>query len=729
MEFYHPDLFSDRDPSKPRQWPQNGTHRHQSPKSPPQPISSTSLPSVHLRPSHVHPAHLVSTLHYQPSLHGVTQPFPVHSGGNPPEYGHRNLNLAMNPVPSYEHQRMLPPLSKSPAQHYLPPLNLASPNIPQHKSKSVDLSGYGKRNLPPSTHTRLPSIDSLTFSSTPALLPGSPFYQTPRSMHSSASCWNDSPMLKDGVSPLHHTPSSAPVDILRHSVASYERDGKQERWAMKHKKSRRYSSSPPLPSTSPNAAALLPKILKLTKSARKTKTVKKKTSSGSVGAVVDSSVPINFPGHPTPSPIEVPPYQRPWLPVCNGAVSNTIVQKAYSAPVLTSIVEHRAAEVEPEVQRTEEPAAPPVKPPRKIITVFEYQINSHWVMWDHETGLVHLTGIWKAVRELNEFSETELLAKYKQQPSLFQNGAVPVAPGTPTPANNKADIARLIESAPSMEVASQIKRIRGGFLKIQGTWLPFELARELALRICYHIRYCLVPIFGDQFPRECLKPEDEGFGKLVFGGTGDAKRLGLVNSGSSISANGDTDSLSPIDSASLSSQTSLALSERNFTPAKSLLAFRFPILDADTSARPEIHRSGERQRSFRLKTRSITETTFPFPPCEGATPSDDDQGFTSSDFFSDDDEEEIDQNIIDASKSLQLLSRGSSFSSVSGSGTKSASGGLLGTIPEMSMTPGYQRRKEPSPSDVMSMEMMNIDQLGEEGMVASSLLALSSSGA
>ena len=36
----------------------------------------------------------------------------------------------------------------------------------------------------------------------------------------------------------------------------------------------------------------------------------------------------------------------------------------------------------------------------------------------------------------------------------------------------------------------------------------------LAKRFCYHIRFQLIPIFGNAFPLECLKPDDKGFGEL-----------------------------------------------------------------------------------------------------------------------------------------------------------------------------------------------------------------------
>ena len=57
----------------------------------------------------------------------------------------------------------------------------------------------------------------------------------------------------------------------------------------------------------------------------------------------------------------------------------------------------------------------------------------------------------------------------------------------------------------NFEFHDLLKRIRGGYIKIQGTWLPFEVTRALCLRFCYPIRYLLVPIFGPTFPSECAE--------------------------------------------------------------------------------------------------------------------------------------------------------------------------------------------------------------------------------
>ena len=40
-----------------------------------------------------------------------------------------------------------------------------------------------------------------------------------------------------------------------------------------------------------------------------------------------------------------------------------------------------------------------------------------------------------------------------------------------------ADIIKMIDSQP--ELAGQIRRVRGGYLKIQGTWMPYEVRRHL----------------------------------------------------------------------------------------------------------------------------------------------------------------------------------------------------------------------------------------------------------
>ncbi|KAI5964685.1 uncharacterized protein KGF55_001754 [Candida pseudojiufengensis] len=144
---------------------------------------------------------------------------------------------------------------------------------------------------------------------------------------------------------------------------------------------------------------------------------------------------------------------------------------------------------------------------RNYLTVYEYTVNDHWIIWDYETGFVHLTGIWKASLNARDNISTKSNDRdYTTTSSSPSSSAV-------TPNHLKADIVKLLESTPK-DYQSYIKRIRGGFLKIQGTWLPIKLCKILARRFCYHIRFELVPIFGEDFPQSCLKPNEKGFGEL-----------------------------------------------------------------------------------------------------------------------------------------------------------------------------------------------------------------------
>ncbi|CAK5269957.1 unnamed protein product [Mycena citricolor] len=115
--------------------------------------------------------------------------------------------------------------------------------------------------------------------------------------------------------------------------------------------------------------------------------------------------------------------------------------------------------------------------PRGYIPVYEYPLNGQWIMMDIDDGYILWTGIWKAL------------------------------------GNSKADIVKMVDSQP--ELASVIRRVRGGYLKIQGTWMPYETALRLARRVAWNIREDLVPLFGPTFPGTCLSPDQPGYGQIV----------------------------------------------------------------------------------------------------------------------------------------------------------------------------------------------------------------------
>ncbi|KAI0363854.1 hypothetical protein BV20DRAFT_975148 [Pilatotrama ljubarskyi] len=119
--------------------------------------------------------------------------------------------------------------------------------------------------------------------------------------------------------------------------------------------------------------------------------------------------------------------------------------------------------------------------PRGYIPVYEYPLNGQWIMLDMDDGYVLWTGIWKAL------------------------------------GNSKADIVKIVDSQP--DLATRLRRVRGGYLKIQGTWMPYEIALRLARRVAWPIRYDLVPLFGPNFPETCLHPDSPGYGQISKPGT------------------------------------------------------------------------------------------------------------------------------------------------------------------------------------------------------------------
>ncbi|KAJ7576463.1 transcription regulator HTH, apses-type DNA-binding domain-containing protein [Mycena floridula] len=120
--------------------------------------------------------------------------------------------------------------------------------------------------------------------------------------------------------------------------------------------------------------------------------------------------------------------------------------------------------------------------PRGYIPVYEYPLNGQWIMMDIDDGYILWTGIWKAL------------------------------------GNSKADIVKMIDSQP--DLAPVIRRVRGGYLKIQGTWMPYEVALRLSRRVAWPIRDDLIPLFGPTFPSTCLSPDQPGYGQVVASGPG-----------------------------------------------------------------------------------------------------------------------------------------------------------------------------------------------------------------
>ncbi|KAH3685615.1 hypothetical protein WICPIJ_003415 [Wickerhamomyces pijperi] len=112
---------------------------------------------------------------------------------------------------------------------------------------------------------------------------------------------------------------------------------------------------------------------------------------------------------------------------------------------------------------------------RNFLTVFEYVLGGNWVIWDYHHGLVFFTGLYKICNEGEKWDYLKIIDKY------------------------------------SVNNMSSVKRIRGGYLKIQGTWIPYKLAYEMASRFCYKYRYQLTPLFGEKFASDCVPPSLDKF--------------------------------------------------------------------------------------------------------------------------------------------------------------------------------------------------------------------------
>ncbi|KAJ6543567.1 hypothetical protein DFH09DRAFT_1390749 [Mycena vulgaris] len=144
--------------------------------------------------------------------------------------------------------------------------------------------------------------------------------------------------------------------------------------------------------------------------------------------------------------------------------------------------------------------------PRGYIPVYEYPLNSQWIMMDIDDGYILWTGIWKGS------CPTLLLSGILKVHALSSSSTSEI---TPCPS---ADIVKMIDSQP--ELAHVIRRVRGGYLKIQGTWMPFEVALRLARRVAWNIREDLIPLFGPNFPSTCLSPDQPGYGQVVASASG-----------------------------------------------------------------------------------------------------------------------------------------------------------------------------------------------------------------
>ncbi|KAK3400388.1 hypothetical protein B0T20DRAFT_391904 [Sordaria brevicollis] len=58
--------------------------------------------------------------------------------------------------------------------------------------------------------------------------------------------------------------------------------------------------------------------------------------------------------------------------------------------------------------------------------------------------------------------------------------------------------------------------ITGGAIKAQGYWMPYACARAVCATFCYQIAGALIPLFGPDFPSECISPGEPRYGLMVI---------------------------------------------------------------------------------------------------------------------------------------------------------------------------------------------------------------------
>ncbi|KAL9038142.1 MAG: hypothetical protein Q9180_003309 [Flavoplaca navasiana] len=117
---------------------------------------------------------------------------------------------------------------------------------------------------------------------------------------------------------------------------------------------------------------------------------------------------------------------------------------------------------------------------REGFHVFQYTFQMthddkrHTVMWDYNIGLVRITPFFKAL-------------EYPKHYRRFFGGS---------------------------RYVQHTQGIGAGPLIHEGYWMPFEAAKAVAATFCYRIRYVLTPIFGLDFPEQCISPESLGFDSM-----------------------------------------------------------------------------------------------------------------------------------------------------------------------------------------------------------------------
>ncbi|OIW31621.1 hypothetical protein CONLIGDRAFT_233262 [Coniochaeta ligniaria NRRL 30616] len=121
---------------------------------------------------------------------------------------------------------------------------------------------------------------------------------------------------------------------------------------------------------------------------------------------------------------------------------------------------------------------------RESFEVFQYTFRlpndeiEYTVMWDYNVGLVRMTPFFKCCN----YPKT-------------------------TPA-------KMLNMNPGLRDITH--SITGGSIMAQGYWMPFSCAKAVCATFCHHIAGALIPIFGPQFPSDCVHPDTPDHGRMCI---------------------------------------------------------------------------------------------------------------------------------------------------------------------------------------------------------------------
>jgi hypothetical protein len=100
---------------------------------------------------------------------------------------------------------------------------------------------------------------------------------------------------------------------------------------------------------------------------------------------------------------------------------------------------------------------------------------------DVDDGYILWTGIWKGMLPLTSPDHFMHDSFVSRSPGKFKRFTFSKLITKHWFIVCSADIVKMIESQP--DLASQIRRVRGGYLKIQGTWMPYEVFSPSSMRV------------------------------------------------------------------------------------------------------------------------------------------------------------------------------------------------------------------------------------------------------